>query len=120
MIELIPGLPDRIVGFRASGHVTAADYETVLMPAIDAAIARHGSIRMLYHVGPGFAGFTAGAMWDDAKVGIAHMRAFERVAVVTDVEWIAGAVRLFRFAMPAAVRVFPNAQYAEAAAWIAA
>ena len=40
MIALIPDLPDRVVGLIASAKVTASDYETVLVPAIEATIAR--------------------------------------------------------------------------------
>jgi hypothetical protein len=58
-------------------------------------------------------------MWDDAKLGMAHINAVEKAAVVTDVHWIAGAVRFFRLAIPGHVRVFSNEQFAEAAEWVA-
>jgi hypothetical protein len=119
MLKPLPNLPAHVVGFMASGQVTASDYESVLIPAIESAIKQHGRVRLLYQIGPAFAGFTAGAMWDDAKVGVSHLRAWERVAVVTDVEWIAWAVRLFRFAIPCPAKVFANSQYAEAVDWIA-
>ena len=37
MLELIEDLPDGVVGLTAIGEVTAEDYETVAMPAIDRA-----------------------------------------------------------------------------------
>ena len=119
MIERLSSLPDHVVGFVASGHVTAADYESVLIPAIESMIKARGTVRLLYHIGPAFSGFTAGAMWDDAKVGMAHLTAWERVAVVTDVDWIATAVKIFRFVIPCTVKVFSNAQYEDAVRWIA-
>lgn len=119
MIELIPNLPDGIVGFRASGQVTASDYETVLIPAVESSIRQHGKARVLYQIGPAFTGFTPGAMWDDAKLGVTHLKAWEKVALVTDVHWIADAVRFFRLAMPGQVRVFGNGQFAEAVNWMA-
>jgi hypothetical protein len=36
MIVEIPGLPDNVLGFAAKGTVTANDYETVLLPAVEA------------------------------------------------------------------------------------
>ena len=45
---------------------------------------------------------------------------WERIAVVTDVGWIANTMDLFRFLMPAQVRVFPASEKAEARAWIEA
>ncbi len=119
MIELMPNLPDQVVGFSASGQVTASDYETMLIPAIAARLKKHGTVRILYHLGPAFTGFTAGAMWDDAKVGIMHLKAWEKIAVVTDVEWMAKAASLFSFVIPCPVKVFPNSQLAAAEAWIA-
>lgn len=67
MIELLPGLPDPIVGLLASGQMTAQDYESVVIPAIESKLQAHGAVRVLYQLGPAFTGFTAGAMWDDAS-----------------------------------------------------
>ena len=39
MIEQIEGLPAGTLGFRARGQVTAADYERVLVPDVEAAFA---------------------------------------------------------------------------------
>ncbi len=120
MIELIPNLPDHVVGVLASGQVTASDYIKVLVPAVEAEQAKHGKVRVLYQLGPAFTGFTAGAMWDDMKLGVAHLNAWERIAVVTDVDWIAGATRFFGFAMSCPVRIFSNSDLAAATSWIAA
>ncbi|HUW49995.1 MAG TPA: STAS/SEC14 domain-containing protein [Sulfuricella sp.] len=120
MIELIPNFPDQVVGFVASGQVTASDYETVVIPAIESALMTHKSIRVFYQLGPAFTGFTSGAMWDDMKLGIAHLKAWDRIAVVTDINWVAGATRIFQFAMPCPVKIFPNSEFAEAAQWITA
>jgi len=120
MIECIPNLPGHVVGVIASGQVTGSDYETVLIPAIQAALAAHGRVRILYQLGSGFTGFTVGAMWDDMKVGLAHWSAWEKAAVVTDNEWIAGAVRLFALTMPCPVKVFSNKEITEATQWVTA
>ena len=118
MVERISGLPGNVLGFTATGKVTGADYETVIVPAAEEMFARHGKIRLLYHLGPGFSGFEAAAVWDDAKLGLKHLAGWERTAVVSDVEWIRGAVRLFGFGIPGQVRVFSNDDMAEARRWI--
>ena len=118
MIEQIEGLPAGTLGFRASGQVTAADYERVLVPDIEAAFVLHRKLRLLYHVGPDFTGFDPGAMWEDFKVGIEHLTRWERVAVVTDVEWIGKAVRFFAFLLPATTKLFSRDEAAQARAWI--
>lgn len=120
MIELLPDLPDNTIGVVAFGYVTAADYESVLMPAVEAALEKHGKVRLLYQVGDGFAGFTPGAMWDDAKLGFAHLKSWEKVAIVTDVHWVANAASMFKFVMPCPVMVFPIKDRAGAVAWVTA
>ena len=118
MISFLPNLPDNVIGIAASGQVEAKDYEYVLMPAVEAALQRHPKLRLLYRLGSDFEGFTPGAMWDDMKLGIGHLDRWEKIAVVTDVGWIAGGVRLFSFAMPCPVKVFAGNESAAAEAWI--
>ena len=120
MIELISDLPDNVVGIVASGQVSASDYEAVFVPTVESRLKRLDKLRLLYRLGPEFKGFTAGAMWDDLKLGAAHWKAWERVAVVTDVEWIANLTRVFSFAMPCPVRIFPNSASAQATDWLIA
>lgn len=120
MIRLLSNLPDNVVGVDASGHVDASDYETVLVPAVEAALKRHGKVRFLYVLSTGFTGFTSGAIWEDAKLGIGHFSAWEKMAVVTDLSWVANAVGLFRFFMPCPVQVFAIKDRAEAEAWVVA
>ncbi|AAM05401.1 TPA: STAS/SEC14 domain-containing protein [Methanosarcina acetivorans] len=118
MIEIMPGLPENVVAAVANGKITGEDYEKVLIPAIEDKIRTQGKIRMLYQLGPNFTGFTYNAMWDDAKVGIWHLTAFEKIAVVSDVDWIIDAVKVFKFAIPCPVKTFRNKEFAEAKAWI--
>jgi hypothetical protein len=120
MITLLQNLPDDTVGAVASGHVDASDYENVLIPAVEAALGKHKKIKFLYQLGSDFDGFTSGAVWDDMKVGFGHLSSWGKVAIVTDVGWIAGAINLFRFAMPCPAKVFPNTERAEAERWLAA
>ncbi len=119
MIETIRGLPDHVAGFRVSGVVTGAEYEQVIIPDIEARLKKHAKVRLLYHIGDAFEKFEAAAMWNDAKVGLQHIASWERIAVVSDVGWIAGAVKVFGFAWPGHVRLFANAELDRARDWIA-
>ena len=120
MLELIEGMPENVVAIRASGDVTAEDYETVLVPAVEARLKKSDKIRFLYELGPEMSGFTAGAMWQDAKVGMSHLLSFEKIAVVTDHAWVTNAVRAFAFMMPCPVKVFSTAERDAARSWITA
>jgi len=118
MIKRIPDLPDHVIGLTATGTVTANDYESVVIPAVEAQFARREKVRLLYRLDEGFSGFEAGAMWDDAKVGLKHLSGWERIALVTDVGWIRDAARVFAVVIPGHFRVFGNPEYSEAVRWI--
>jgi hypothetical protein len=119
MIEQIEGLPAGALGFRARGQLTAADYERVLVPDIEAAFALNRKLRLLFHVPEDFAGLEPRAMWDDAKLGLRHFSGWDRLALVTDIPWLRTTTAAMRFLVPAELRVFSNAQLAQAMAWIA-
>ena len=53
-------------------------------------------------------------------MGLEHLRRWERIAVVTDVNWIRHTIRAFGFLMPSAVKIFPLDEAAEAREWIVA
>ncbi len=118
MIERIEGLPDDVLALQARGEVTAEDYQSVLVPALEDLLRHHRRVRLLYVLGDGFDGYTGGAAWEDAKVGMRHLTAFERVAVVTDEGWVTTMVKAFGFAMPGEVRVFGTGELDEARTWI--
>lgn len=120
MIERMTDLPERILGFKASGEVTADDYKQVLVPALEEKLNEHRKVRLLYVIGDGFTGYTGGASWEDAKVGMKHLTSFERTAIVTNVDWIEKMVKALGFAMPGEVRVFDDDDLEEARAWICA
>jgi hypothetical protein len=118
MIEQIPNLPDSVLGFTAKGTVTANDYESVIIPAVEALFAKQNKVRLLYHLGEDFGGFEAAAMWDDTKVGLKRLSGWEKIALVSDVEWIRVVLKAFSLFIPGHIRVFHNSELAEAKRWI--
>jgi hypothetical protein len=119
MIEVLPDFPGGVVAMRCAGQVTRQDYEQVVIPTLEAALQQHQKLRMYCQV-DSLSGMSPGAMWDDVKLGLGALTHWERVAVVTDVDWIGKATKLFAFLMPFAVRVFSLADAAQAREWIAA
>ena len=118
MIEISSETPDNLVVAVAHGKVTGDDYENVLIPAIEAKLKTQKKVRLLYQIAKDFAGFTASAIWDDAKLGIHHLTAFETVAVVTDVPWITDAVKFFGFFLRCPVKAFRTDKLGEAREWV--
>ena len=118
MIEILPGFPDDVLAVAGSGEVSEDDYRKVLVPAVAEKLKNHKTVRLIYHLGERFTGFTAGAMWEDTKLGISRWSHWGRIALVTDVSWIAQAVRLFAPLFHHPVRVFANADIGAAKLWI--
>jgi hypothetical protein len=118
MIEALSGFPPTVLAFACKGHVTKQDYESVLVPAVERSLAQHKKVRLYYQIDPGFSGIEPGAMWDDFKVGMEHLFRWDRLAVVTDVEWIRYTFKTFSFVIPCVARVFRLEEAAEARAWI--
>jgi hypothetical protein len=119
VIEKMADLPQGIDGLRAIGRISREDYEHVFLPLLDEARRGGRRIRFLYQLGPEFEGFTAGAGWEDAKIGLHAMRLFDGCAVITDKAWMRELVRVIGFLMPCPVRLFPNQARQEAIAWLA-
>ena len=118
MIEELDGFPAGTLGFRMSGKVSRDDYQSLLTPAIDKALQEHDRIRLLMQIGPEFDGYEPGAAWDDMKLGLHHWRGFDRIAVVTDVNWVASMVRAIGFMMPCPVQLFGLAESDDARRWL--
>ena len=117
MIELIGGLPDAVVGLEAVGEVESADYDVVAAPAVKHALERHSKIRLIHVLDERFTGYTAGGAWQDAMLGLAHPRSFERIAVGADAASIRRLVELAGWSIPGEVRLFPNREREQAQAW---
>jgi hypothetical protein len=118
MIKKLSDMPAGVIGFEASGMLRAEDYRDVVLPALERAAAG-GEIKFVIVI-PEFRGMSGGAVWQDLKVGVEHLRAWKRIALVTDIDWIAQVTTLFGWMTPGEVRVFRLAQRDEAIAWAAA
>ena len=106
-----------MIGFEISGKVHADDYRDVVLPALQRAYASD-EFRFVIVI-PEFRGITGGALWQDLKVGIEHLHAWKRIALVTDIDWMRYMTTLFGWMTPGEVEVFPLAQRDEAIAWAA-
>jgi len=119
MIETLDGFPADAVAVRAGGFVTESDYDQVLVPAVERAFRSNESVRLYYEIGPDFYGYSLGALSRDFWVGMRHLTRWKRVAVVTDISWIAQFVRMYSFVVPGPTMVFRTADAAAARAWLA-
>ncbi len=118
MFRPLPDLPPGVIGFEAVGEVHADDYRDVLRPALDEAAAT-GGIRLVFVIGSEFGGYSAGVSWEDAKLALHHVSAWERTAIVSDVEWVRHMSGAFGWMVPGQMRAFPLVQREDAVRWVA-
>ena len=118
MLTIINDLPDNVLGVSGEGKITGKDYETVLIPAITEKFKANKKVRMIYQLGSKFTGFELSAMLDDAKMGMKHLSAWDRIAMVSDHEMINTFAKFFGHMLSCELRIFKNAELGEAKKWI--
>jgi hypothetical protein len=111
--------PDTVLAFEAVGKLERSDYKTVLDPAVQAMIAERGEVRFVYVLGDGFEGFSIGAGFEDAKLGLEAHSKWKRCAVATNHDWVRHAISMFGWLMPGEVKVFDSSNVAAAITWAA-
>jgi hypothetical protein len=117
MIEHLSDFPPNVVAFVCSGRVTRSDYETVLVPVVEAALRQHEKVRLYYQIALDFSHVEAGVS-QDFKVGIEYLLRWDRIAIVTNLDWVRETIRAFSFLMPGAVEIFALDEAVRARAWI--
>jgi hypothetical protein len=122
MVERLAGMPPGTIGFRVAGEIEREDYDKVLTPELRRALERGGGLRTLYVI-EDLDEIDPGALWADAKLGfnlgVRHHEAWVRSAIVTDIEWMARATKLFAWMIPGEARVFPLTELDHAKTWVA-
>lgn len=116
--EVIEGLPRDVVAVRAVGVITGDDYRETLLPLVDEKLKEHDMLKLLFVMGDEYATFAGDAAWEDTKFDFKHLRDFSRIAVVTDVNWVARTMRIFAPILPYTLKVFPMAELEGAKIWI--
>ena len=117
MISELDGLPASVIGFEASGRIAAEDYRDVVLPALEQA-TRTGDVRFLI-VMRDFDGMSGGAVRQDLKMGIEHLHAWKRIALVIDVDWISHLTDLFGWMTPGETKTFHLDEKDHAIRWAA-
>jgi SpoIIAA-like len=116
VISQLDGLPPGVIGFESTGEIAAEDYRDVVKPALEQAM-RAGDVRFVIVI-PDFDGISGGALWQDLRMGIEHLRGWKRIAVVTDIAWVSQLTDLFGWMTPGETKTFPLGQRDQAIEWV--
>ena len=119
MLKQMADMPPGTVGFEAIGEVDDDDFEKTVEPVLRRIIAEGRKVRLLYLLGVQFREYEGDALAEEMKFAIHHPSAYERVAVVSDEEWLRPALRLLSVLVPGQLRGFRVAELAAAKSWVA-
>ncbi|WP_433727652.1 STAS/SEC14 domain-containing protein [Actinoplanes sp. CA-051413] len=119
MLKAISHMPAGTLGFEAVGEVDDDDVEKVVAPALKGWVAERGKIRLLYVLGPRMEEFEGDAVSENAKFLARHPTAFERVAVVSDEDWLRPAIKALSLLLPGVAKAFPVRELTAAKSWLA-
>jgi hypothetical protein len=121
VVEEIAGMPADTLGFRISGKLTRDEYFQILDP-VQERLERGDKVSFLVETAPDFHGLDSGALWEDVKVagsvGLKYRSSWERLAVVTDKDWMRHAIAAFGWVTPGELRVFEPHELGAAKAWV--
>ena len=93
-------MPAGTIGFEAVGEVEDDDWEETVEPVLRQEIAAGRDVRLLYLIGTEAHEVEGDAMRADTGFRVRHATSYERVAVVSDEDWIRPALRAFPFCFP--------------------
>jgi hypothetical protein len=121
MIEVLPDMPDGVIGFRISGRLLGDDLRE-FKPAMDD-LLQTGEIRIVEVIASDYAGFGPGGLAQDLKLGFGalfqHHSAFKRIAVVSDKEWVTHTLHALAWMVPGDLALFGLDELEQAKRWAA-
>jgi hypothetical protein len=121
MIELLPDMPEGVLGIRVSGRVRGDDLRD-FKPAMDE-LLKTDEIRIVEVIAPDYEGFGPGGLVEDLKLGfgtvLSHHSAFKRIAVVSDKNWVAHVLHAVGWMVPGDLALFGLDELDRAKEWAA-
>jgi hypothetical protein len=121
MIELLPDMPEGVIGIRVSGRLRGDELRD-FKPNIQERLSK-GEIRIVEVIASDYEGFGPGGLAEDVKLGLStvlpNYSAFKRIAIVTDKDWVAHVLHALAWMVPGDLAVFGLDELERAKEWAA-
>ncbi|MHA3022834.1 STAS/SEC14 domain-containing protein [Mycobacterium sp. BMJ-28] len=121
MIEVLPDMPQGVIGIRVSGRLLGADLRE-FRPTMQG-LLKERDIRIVEVIAPDYEGFGPGGLVEDLKLGFGellhHHSSFRRIAVVSDKDWVAHTLHALAWMVPGELAIFKLDELEQAKAWAA-
>ncbi len=120
MVELLKDFPPHVAAYRATGEVKKEEYEKVVMARVDEVAASYGKINFLVLLETKMQNYTLPAFFDYLKVSFEHFTKWNRMAIVTDQQWVGTAYEVLSKLVPGEIKGYQTDQFQEAKEWVSA
>lgn len=108
-----------ILGIRARGKLSRADYRDVLTPRIRALLKQFPTLAVLFVMDETFEGWTLKAAWANTVLDLTHRRDFHKIAMVGAPAWEQWCVKIpATLLMKGQLRTFRRDELRQAWAWL--
>lgn len=117
MITIIPGAPENVAAFNATGEITREDFEKLVIPVVKEKVDQYQELNYLLYLDTDLDNFTMGAWLQDALLGLKNLTKWNRAAIVTDHEGVKNFTDIFSVLMPGEFKSFPKENLYNALYW---
>ncbi|MBU1118804.1 STAS/SEC14 domain-containing protein [Patescibacteria group bacterium] len=116
MFEKLPESLGNVVGYKATGTLSDADYKK-LIPELDSLINEKGEIGLLLDFEE-FDGWSLKAAFDDFRFAFKHHKKVKKFALVGDKKWEEEMAKLAKIFVFADARFFETSKIEDAWEWL--
>jgi hypothetical protein len=118
MITRINTAPENVVAFRATGEVNKEDYNTTVIPAVDALVKKQGDINFMLVLDTALSNFSIAALMKDLGVGLKHFTHWHKMAIISESKIINNFTDFFSYISPGEAKGFTHKEMNEAQLWV--
>ena len=118
MVELLEDFPPHVAAYKASGAISKEEYEQVIMARVDEVAAEYGKINFLVLLETSFHNYSIGAFFDYLKVSFEHFTRWQRMAIVSDENWVRKAHEILSPFVHGEIRSYKTEEFKAAKEWV--
>lgn len=118
MVELLNDFPPYVAAYKATGQVSKEEYEQVVMARINEVARQYGKINFLVLMATDVSDYSFGSLVDYVKMTFNHFKEWNRLAVVSDAQWVNKVYEALGGLVYGKVKSFRINEYEEARQWI--
>lgn len=119
MIALLNDLPDHVVGARLTAPAAGDEFDRIVRPRLADVLSRYRKVNVLIELPDGpeaEAGIKR--LLQGGGLGIDDLRQFDRLALVSDLDWLKRKLSLFGLFAPCSVKRFSETDLPAARRWV--